>query len=516
MDLPAPDFAERHLARLVDSSDDAIVSKDLDGTILSWNAAAVRLFGYSAQEAVGRSIRLIIPEERQAEEDYVLAQIRRGESVRHYETWRRRKDGTLIPIDLTVSPVYDDQGRVIGASKIARDITERKRLQREAEEQAAVARQLGEVGTLVARSLDRADVVQQVTDAATALTDAEFGAFFYNVLDPTSGESYMLYTLSGASRDAFAHLPQPRATAIFAPTFHGAGPVRLDDVTTDPRYGQSPPHFGMPTGHLPVRSYLAVPVIAHAGDVLGGLFFGHSRPGVFTLRHEQLATGVANWAALALENARLYAEAREADRLKDEFLAVLSHELRTPLNAILGYARLIRSGVLTGEKAERGFETLERNAIALTQIVDDVLDVSRIVAGKIRLNVQPVDLPLVVHNAVATIQPAATAKGIRLHTIVDPQVGPVSGDPDRLQQVLWNLLSNAVKFTLRGGRVQLRVERVESHVEISISDTGIGIRSDFLPHVFERFRQAESGPSRNAGGLGLGLSIVKHLVEMHG
>jgi signal transduction histidine kinase/CheY-like chemotaxis protein len=265
-----------------------------------------------------------------------------------------------------------------------------------------------------------------------------------------------------------------------------------------------------------VRSYLAVPVKASSGNVLGGLFFGHSTPGVFTEQHEQLVTGIAAWASVALENARLYRSAREADRLKDEFLAVLSHELRTPLNAIVGYARLLRGGILSGEKAARGLETLERNATSLTQIVEDVLDISRIVSGKIRLDVQPVELALVVHNAIATVQPAADAKGVRLQTIIDPRVGPVSGDPDRLQQVLWNLLSNAVKFTPKNGRVQIRVERVNSHIEIVVSDTGVGIRADFLPHVFERFRQADAGLNRQTAGLGLGLSIARHIVEMHG
>ena len=225
---------------------------------------------------------------------------------------------------------------------------------------------------------------------------------------------------------------------------------------------------------------------------------------------------MAAWASVALENARLYADAQAANRMKDEFLAVLSHELRTPLNAIVGYSRLLRGGILSGEKAARGLETLERNATWLTQIVEDVLDVSRIVSGKIRLDVQPVELPLIVDNAVATIQPAADAKGVRLQTMVDPRVGPVSGDPGRLQQVVWNLVSNAVKFTPKDGRVQVRLERVNSHVEIVVSDTGIGIRPDFLPYVFERFRQADAGTTRKTGGLGLGLAIVRHIVEMHG
>ena len=225
---------------------------------------------------------------------------------------------------------------------------------------------------------------------------------------------------------------------------------------------------------------------------------------MFTEQHERLALGVAAWASVALENARLYADAQAANRMKDEFLAVLSHELRTPLNAIVGYSRLLRGGILSGDKAARGLETLERNATWLTQIVEDVLDVSRIVSGKIRLDVQPVELPLIVDNAVATIQPAADAKGVRIQTMVDPRVGPVSGDPGRLQQVVWNLVSNAVKFTPKKGRVQVRLERVNSHVEIVVSDTGMGIRRG-LPPV--RLRAVSSGRGRHDakdGRLGIG------------
>ena len=506
----------RHLARVFESSDDAIVSKDLNGIITSWNPAAVRMFGYTEAEAVGRSIRMIVPQELQSEEDDVLAKIRSGGKVDHYQTTRQRKDGSRVQISLTVSPIYDSSGTIVGASKIARDVTDHELLATALREQAATGEKIAEVGAIVASTLDRDAIVQKVTDIATELTHAEFGAFFYNVHDPQTGDAYTLYTLSGASRDAFAGFPQPRSTAIFAPTFHGEGAVRLDDVTKDPRYGRSAPYYGMPQGHLPVRSYLAVPVKGRNGEVLGGLFFGHSQTGVFEERHERLASGVAAWAAVALENARLYDEARNANRMKDEFLAVLSHELRTPLNAIVGYARLLRGNILFGEQAERGLETLERNATWLTQIVEDVLDVSRIVSGKIRLDVQPVELPLIIDNAIATVQPAADAKGVRLHALIDPGAGPVSGDPDRLQQVIWNLVSNAVKFTPKGGRIQVRLERINSHVDIVVSDSGIGIRPEFLPYVFDRFRQAESGTTRKTGGLGLGLAIVRHIVEMHG
>ena len=510
------EFASRRLSAVVKSSDDAIVTKTLDGIITSWNPAAERMFGYSDAEAIGRSIRMLIPEERQAEEDMVLSRIRSGRSVEHYETVRRKKDGTLFSISLSVSPIRDDAGVIIGASKIARDITEQVRLRDEARQHAANTEKLAQVGAIVASALDRDTIVQKVTDIATELTGAEFGAFFYNVRDSNAGDAYMLYTLSGAAKEAFSQLPNPRTTPLFAATFKGDGAVRVHDVTTDPRYGQNPPYSGMPPGHLPVRGYLAVPVKTSSGDVLGGLFFGHSQPGVFSEEHERLAVGVAGWASVALENARLFVEAQEANRMKDEFLAVLSHELRTPLNAIVGYARLLRGGMLTGEKAVQGFETLERNAAWLTQIIEDVLDVSRIVSGKLRLDVQPVELPLIVENAVATVRPAADAKNVRLQTVIDPRVGPVSGDPDRLQQVAWNLLTNAVKFTPKGGRVQVRLERVNSHIELIVSDTGVGIKPEFLPYVFERFRQADSVTSRRTGGLGLGLAIVRHIIEMHG
>ena len=216
------------------------------------------------------------------------------------------------------------------------------------------------------------------------------------------------------------------------------------------------------------------------------------------------------------ERAELLAVAQDANRLKDQFLATLSHELRTPLNAIVGYIRMMRSGLLPNERIGAAYEVVDRNATSLTRIVDDILDVSRIIAGKVRLNVQTVDLPLVVRDAIETMVPAAAAKGIRLDVAVDPQAGPVSGDAERLQQVIWNLLSNAVKFTPRGGTVALQVRRVESHIEVVVSDTGVGIDAALLPHIFERFRQGEGATTREYGGLGLGLAIVRHLVELHG
>lgn len=209
-------------------------------------------------------------------------------------------------------------------------------------------------------------------------------------------------------------------------------------------------------------------------------------------------------------------EAETASRMKDEFLAMVSHELRTPLSAVLGWTNILRTGQLPGERVAAALETIERNARAQKQLIEDLLDVSGIITGKLRLDVRPIDPMSPIEAAIAALQPAAEAKGIRIQKVMDTQAGLISGDADRLQQIVWNLLSNAIKFTPRGGRVQVRLERVDSHMEIVVTDTGMGIKPEFLPFVFDRFRQADSTRTRAHGGLGLGLAIVRHLVELHG
>ncbi|HSK70589.1 MAG TPA: ATP-binding protein, partial [Pyrinomonadaceae bacterium] len=251
----------------------------------------------------------------------------------------------------------------------------------------------------------------------------------------------------------------------------------------------------------------------------------------------QIVEGLAAQVAIAMDNARLYQKAQAAikeretllkseqqarkdaeiaSRTKDEFLGLLSHELRTPLNAILGWTRMLNTGQLEEEAFARALETIDRNAKLQARLIEDMLDVSRIITGKLRLDIQPVDLAAVVNAAVDTLRPAADAKGIRIYLVLDYGAGNVLGDSMRLQQVIWNLLSNAIKFTPKGGSVQVLLERVNSHIEVTVNDTGPGIDEDFLPYVFERFRQADSTSSKKYGGLGLGLAIVRHLVEMHG
>lgn len=533
--LRSPSLARFWLAAIIESADDAIVSKTLDGVITSWNAGAQRIFGYTAEEVLGKHIGILIPEDHIDEEPTILARLKAGKRIEHYETVRRRKDGSLVEISLTVSPVRDASGKIIGASKIARDISERKRAEEALAEQAEVIDTVNRLGMTLAGELELDKVVEAVTEAATDITEARFGAFFYNVANE-QGESYLLSAIVGVSRETFAHLPMPRVTDIFAPTFKGQGIVLIDDVKKDPRYGKNSPYYGMPEGHVPVTSYLAVPVISRSGEVHGGLFFGHPDAGKFSDRVARIVEGLAGQAAIAMDNARLfeavqrartdaeaaadrnqrlYRQAEESSRLKEEFLATISHELRTPLNAILGWTRMLRNGL--GETdARRALETIERNARAQAQLIDDLLDVSRIITGKLRMDVQASDPNAFIEAAIEAVRPAAEARGIRVQKIMDTGVVTVQGDPVRLQQIVWNLLSNAIKFTPRDGRVQVRMERVDSNIEIVVTDTGQGISPEFLPHVFDRFRQADQRTTRQHGGLGLGLAIVRHLVELHG
>jgi PAS domain S-box-containing protein len=441
-----------------------------------------------------------------------------------------RPDGERVWIVARGTGIYATDGAVIGMVGVVQDVTDRKSRESAEREETRALEALQRTSIALSSTLNIETLLQTVTDAATRVCGAQFGAFFYNTHDE-NGDAYQLYTLSGAPRSAFEKLGHPRATPIFAPTFNGEGIIRLDDVTADPRYGQWPPHKGMPKGHLPVRSYLAVPVRSRSGDVLGGLFFGHPEPGMFSSRAERLVSGIAAQASAAIDNARLYetarkaaegekaarAQAEQAGKQKDEFLATLSHELRTPLNAILGWAQILRRNV-TGvdETTRQGMEIIERNTRLQAQLIEDLLDMSRITSGKMQLDVQTVMPTSFIESAIETVQPAADAKNIRLLKILDHSAGPIAGDPGRLQQVLWNLLSNAIKFTPKEGRVQVLLERVNSHVEISVADTGMGIKPEFLPYVFDRFQQGDASTTRRHGGLGLGLSIVKHLVELHG
>ena len=687
------DADARRLAAIVESSDDAIVSKDLNGIIASWNRAAERIFGFTAAEAIGRSITIIIPADRLHEEAEVLRRIRAGQSVDHFETIRQRKDGTQIPISLTVSPIRNDRGVVVGASKIARDISDRRRAEAAVAEAERVRadfqrrllaltraagavlatperRQVFEATMVLARDLIAADgyalwrlerqgepwrpvsaygvsdgflhnitpqasgstavpfheplAIEDVFEApmlalrradyeregvrsmlvvpmtirgeatatlvfyfrtrrallpedvqaggalgslaAAALTTAELYEDqrrdkerweFLGRASTALGESLDYHQtlkavarlavpqmadwctvdlLAGGTIDrlevahvdpgkvAIAHELQRRyPTRLDAPAGIGAvirtGEPALarfiSDLSLQEALGADPERLAL-VRSLGLVSFMSVPLRIQ-GTPIGAITFGSAESGRrFGNEDLRFAEDLAVRAGIAIENARAYDEARQANRVKDAFLATLSHELRTPLNAILGYTRMLRQSTLVADRQDHALEVVERNANALRQMVNDVLDVSGTMSGRLRLKTEPVDLGAVLRESVESVLPAATAKQIEIQVSTsEPMMA--TGDVDRLRQVFWNVLSNAVKFTpAGGGAVHVALERNGRDAVVRIEDAGPGIPREFLPHAFEPFRQADAAFTREHGGLGLGLAITRHIVEMHG
>jgi PAS domain S-box-containing protein len=523
------DAMRTRLAGVIEFSDDAVVTMTIDGIITSWNPAAQRIYGYSAEEVLGRPVTLLIPADHEEEEPAILERLRRGERIDHYSTVRRRKDGTLIDVSLSVSPIKDYSGRIIGASKIARDITAQKRAEEALRDQNRVLELLVVSGRSIASQLDLQGILQTVTDTATQLSGGQFGAFFYNVANE-KGESYVLYSLSGAAREAFEKFGLPRYPPIFNPTFMGQGIVRCADLTKDARYRTMQPHHGMPDGDLPLRSYLAVPVVSRTGDVLGGLFFGHSDVGVFTERAERIVSGIAAQAAIAIDNARLYeaaqreiasrerAEAalREIDERKDLFLATLAHELRNPLAPIRQAAAISSTSGATETQKRWSHDVISRQVRTMSLLLDDLLDISRVTRGTLELRMEMTDVASVVEAAVETARPAIDAKRHSLTVVLPPEPVVFAADPLRLAQVLANLLTNAAKYTDPGGSIKLHAAGSEDSVTLSVADTGIGLAPDALSRVFTMFSQIKTAQDRSEGGLGIGLALSKGLVDLHG
>jgi PAS domain S-box-containing protein len=615
-------LAQAYLAAIVESSDDAIISKNLDGIIQSCNAAAERLFGYTRSELLGQSIRILIPPERQPEEDDILARLRRGERVDHFETVRLAKDNRPIDISLTVSPVRNAAGEIIGVSKTARDITERKRTA------AALAAQqewfrvtLGSIGDGIIAS-DARGYVTYMNGVAEALTgwtsQAAQGAPLvdvFHIVNETTRERVEnpagLVIRSGHIVGLANHTVLIHRDGTECPINDSAAPI-LDDAGTilgvvlvfrdfteqrraEEAIAEQREWFettlesigdaviatdvrGRVVFMNPVAEHLTGWRLTEARDrtcteifhVVNEKTLRAIENPVTRVLQEGVVVGLANHTLLIAadgserpiddsgapirnrdgrivgvvlvfrdvserrrielereaatsERERLLvaertarSEAERANRLKDDFVAMVSHELRTPLNAILGWTELIQRKPSDETLVARGLDVVARNTRLQAQLISDLLDISRIVSGKLQLVMESVHLASVVEAAIETVQPAADAKGIAIDHELDRTIGPMAGDPARLQQVVWNLLSNALKFTPSGGRVRVALRRTGSQAEIVVEDSGAGIRADFLPYVFDRFQQADRSRTRRFGGLGLGLSIVKNLVEFHG
>lgn len=508
-DQKLADEKERFLAAIVETSDDAIISKTLQGIITSWNRAAEATFGYTEQEVLGKHISLLIPPDRLAEEDLIIGNISAGKKIAHFETIRRHKSGKDVHISLTISPIKDKSGKIIGASKIARDIGALKMALEQTQRYARNLEITNSLGREISQNLETEAILQKVTDACTKLTGAQFGAFFYNTFNE-NGEGYQLYTLSGADKAAFEKLGMPRNTAIFKHTFTGSGAVRIDNVTKDERFGKNPPHYGLPEGHLPVTSYLAVPVMTSSAEVIGGLFFGHVKAGIFKQEHEDLVLGIASQASIALENARLYSQVMTLNAKKDEFIGMASHELKTPLTSITGYLQILeRMG--TGPAKAYIAKTV-RQVQRMSSLVSELLDISKIEAGKLQLVMEDFDLKKLIDEAIDLIINSQTTHKIILHCNYDTL--PVHADSQRIEQLLVNLLTNAVKYSPAADTVEVLVSREGGYIKIGVKDRGLGIPIEKQKNLFKRFYRVE-GVNPRISGLGIGLYICREVVERH-
>jgi PAS domain S-box-containing protein len=600
-ELQSSELAPYWLTAIIESAEDAIITKTLEGVITSWNKGAERIFGYTAEEAIGQPVVMLIPADHQDEEPTILARLRAGERIEHYETIRVRKDGSLVDISLTVSPIRGPDGQIIGASKIARDISGRKRAEealrsREEEltdfiENSAVGLHwVGPDGSILWANKAELELLGYTREEYIGHNIAEFHADSEVIKDIlgrlTRDETLHSYEARLRCKDGslrhvlissnvsrrngefyhtrcftrditerrLAEQALRQSEERFSKAFQ-ASPLaltitslktsrllevnetfcRMSGYTREEAVGHTTPELGLWVRDSDREEEVAL--VSERGRVRDleyrfRLKDGTERIGLLSAERieiggepcaltviqditEQKRAEAERDQVLEREKA-LRAKAEEASRLKDEFLATVSHELRTPLTAILGWAHLLRMGKLEDEGSLKALETIERNARSQAQLIDDLLDVSRVITGKLRLDIRVIDPNLFIESAIEAVRPAAEAKGIRVQKIIDTGVVSVSGDPVRLQQVVWNLLSNSIKFTPKGGRVQIRLERVNSHIEIAVSDTGSGITPEFLPHVFDRFRQADQQTTRQHGGMGLGLAIVRHLVELHG
>jgi signal transduction histidine kinase len=436
---------------------------------------------------------------------------REGIEVRDFEVDVVHPDGRRVSLYQYAAPLLDEQGRIRGALGVFVDITARRRVEQE-------QRFLAEASRLLTSSLD----YRSTLTALAQLAVPSFGDYAAVDVQRDDGTfQRVAFVVADPALEPIAEGLRgfPPALALDSPA---AGAIRTGEILVAhecpdevlARSAQGPEHLAL-LRRLGVTSFMMVPLRARA-RTRGLLTVGSVSGRRYDDGDRALAGDVGARAGLALDNALLYRDAQEANRLKEDFLATLSHELRTPLNALLGWTQLLKAPALDEATRARALESIERNARAQAVLINDLLDVSRVITGKLRLNLQAVDVPAVARAAADAIQPAVRARDLELTVSLAPQAGEVMGDPDRLQQIVWNLLSNAVKFTPPGGRVALSVASLAGAVQITVADTGDGIEAALLPYVFERFRQGDSSATRTQGGLGLGLAIVRHLVDLHG
>lgn len=561
---PAAEIAAWQWRQIVNgATDTAIITTDVRGAVTSWNTGAVNILGWDEAEMLGKSLsRIFAAEDQQAQlareiEDAISVGKGGGE-----EGWRLRKDGSRFWAVGELSPIRDG-ANVVGFIKILRDRTAQRDAEEIIKEERHALEVLNRAGSELALETDLHKLVQIVTDAGVELSRAEFGAFFYNLLND-AGESYTLYTLSGAPIEAFSRFPMPRNTEVFSPTFNGEGIVRSDDITKDPRYGKNAPRQGMPEGHLPVRSYLAVPVVSRTGEVLGGLFFGHAKTGVFTERSERGLAGLAAEAAVAIDNVRLsqamqreIGERKRAQEALVELNATLekqvverTEQLRKNEEALRQSQKMEAVGQLTGGVAHDfnnllqviigNLDTIKRNlpeeSARLQRAAKHAMNgaqraatlTQRLLAFSRRqpLDPKPLDVNVLV-NGLSEMVHRTLSETISVETVLGAGVWRIEVDPAELEAAIINLAVNARDAMPNGGR--LTIETSNAHIDeayvaahsevvpgqyvaIAVTDTGVGMDAKTVAQAFEPFFTTKAVGK----GTGLGLSQVYGFVKQSG
>ncbi len=518
------DVTRARLAAIVDSSDDAIISKDLNGIIMTWNRAAQRLFGYTAEEAVGRSVTMLIPPERHDEEPNILDRIRSGQRIEHYETVRRCKDGRLLDISLTVSPIIDAHGRVVGASKIVRDVTERRQAAtRSAIDQEAMAR-LYDIGRRCAQTGDHfVENLSAMLEAAVWIMEADKGNL--QLYEPASRTMTLVVErgFDAPFVERFSRVAHDERSPYGAAMAAGER-FFVEDVATTDAFGAETTSALLEAG---VRAFQSTPLVSSAGTALGMISTHFDRPHRPDARQCRLLDVLARQCADYIERKRneelreelLRAaersrhEAEAANRAKDEFLAMLGHELRNPLSAV---RNAIAAATLDESARSRALEIARCQTDQLGRIVDDLLDVARITRGRVPLRRERVLLADMLQRAVDGARALMEERGHALTVTVPTDAVQLDVDPARLEQAIANLLTNAAKYTDPGGTIMLVGERDGDQAVIRVRDDGMGIPPHQLAHVFDLFAQGERALDRAQGGLGIGLTLVRRIAELHG
>ncbi len=517
------DETRARLAAIVDSSDDAIVGKTLEGQITSWNASAERIFGFSPAEAIGKPINIIIPAPRLAEEAEVLARLRRGEAIKNFETVRVRKDGRHIDVSLTVSPIRSGDGRIIGVSKIARDITEPKRVRQEreellhseqiahiqAEKTLSMLRRLQMVTDTALSKLTQEELMRELLARLRAALDADTATIL--LLEP-DGEHLTPIQTAGIREDADHAVRIPLGAGAAGRIAVSESGQIFNDLTEVEVYN--------PQLRQNTKSLVGAPLKV-GGRVIGVIHVGSVTPREFTGDDLDLIRLVAHRAALAIERTQLHEReraAREAaeaaNRTKDEFLAMLGHELRNPLAAISMSGHLLARADGRQDLVRDAQRIIARQVEQLSRLVDELLDVARVSSGKMTLQRQPIDVATCAMDGVKQLELARQLEGHQVLTETEPAW--VDGDRDRLTQIVTNLLSNAAKYTPSGGVIAVSVQAEGNYAVIRVKDSGIGISPEFLPRIFDAFVQGDVELDRAQGGLGVGLTLVRRLAELHG